>query len=88
MSENKLQVDIITPQKVIYSGEAESVTLPGSKSPFQVLINHAPIVSSLDNGKVKVVETGGKSHSFSTTDGFAEVAKNKVSVLVESAEEV
>lgn len=80
-----LQVDIVTPAKVIYSGLAESVTVPGSKSPFQILNNHAPIVSSLENGKVKVVTDTHEELVFQTSSGFVELQKNKLSVLVESA---
>lgn len=80
-----LQVDIVTPAKVIYSGLAESVTVPGSKSPFQILNNHAPIVSSLENGNVKVITDTQQELTFQTSSGFVELQKNKLSVLVESA---
>ncbi len=80
-----LDVEIVTPQKVLYSGKAQSVSVPGSKSPFQVLYNHAPIVSSLDLGIVKVINESGKDVYFATDTGFAEVNHNKVSVLVENA---
>jgi F-type H+-transporting ATPase subunit epsilon len=80
-----LQVDIVTPAKVIYSGLAESVTVPGSKSPFQILNNHAPIVSSLDDGIVKVVTDTHQELVYKTSSGFVELQHNKISVLVESA---
>ena len=62
MADNKLlQVEIVTPQRVIFSGTAQSVTVPGSKSPFQVLFNHAPIVSSLDCGLTKLIDEAGEN---------------------------
>ena len=86
MADNKLlQVEIVTPQRVIFSGTAQSVTVPGSKSPFQVLFNHAPIVSSLDCGLTKLTDEAGKTIWFAVSSGFCEVNNNKVSVLVEQA---
>ena len=89
MAENKLlDVEIVAPNKTIYTGRIKSITLPGSKAPFQVLFNHAPIVSSLETGKIKLVDESGKEIIFASTSGFAEVSKNVVSVMVESADEV
>lgn len=87
MDANKLiEVKIVSPQKVIYSGKAVSVSVPGSQSPFQILYNHAPIVSSLDLGIVKIVDENEKTVFFATTKGFTEVRKNIVSILVDNAE--
>ncbi|GAB5464869.1 MAG: hypothetical protein Kapaf2KO_03050 [Candidatus Kapaibacteriales bacterium] len=80
-----LQIDIVTPKEKIYSGFADSVTLPGTKSPFQVLKNHAPIVSALDIGSIKVQTNGKIEDVFATSEGFAEISENKVSVIVETA---
>lgn len=89
MAKDKLlDVEIVTPQKIVFSGQSQSVTLPGTKSPFQVLFNHAPIVSSLDLGMIKVVDENNKAHCFATSEGFVEVSSNKVSVLVESSDDV
>lgn len=82
-----LKVEIITPAEIVYQGEVESVTLPGSKAPFQVLKNHIPIVSSLDNGKIKLSTEKGEK-LFQNSEGFAEISNNKVSILVESAQEL
>ncbi len=88
MEENKLMdVEIVTPQKIVYSGKAVSVTVPGTLGSFQVLYSHAPIVSSLDIGIVKVVDKAEKTIYFATTPGFSEVRNNKISVLVETADE-
>jgi F-type H+-transporting ATPase subunit epsilon len=87
MDTNKLlDVNIVSPKKVIFSGKAVSVSVPGSQSPFQILYNHAPIVSALDLGVVKIVDDNEKPIYFATTKGFAEVRKNVVSILVDNAE--
>jgi F-type H+-transporting ATPase subunit epsilon len=85
MAEKLLEIEIVTPQAKIYSGKAESVSLPGSKSPFQVLYNHAPIVSSLEVGLIKILDDNGKNLWFACSTGFTEISKNKVSILVENA---
>lgn len=81
-----LELDIITPEQILFEGKAQSVTVPGTKSPFQVLFNHAPIVSSLENGQIKIVDDNNKTILFKTTQGFIEVKSNKVNILVDSAE--
>lgn len=87
MDTNKLlKVKIVSPQKIIFSGKAVSVSVPGSQSPFQVLYNHAPIVSSLDLGIVKIVDENENTIYFATTKGFTEIRKNTVSILVDNAE--
>lgn len=88
MAEKKLYVEIITPKEVIYKGDAQSVTVPGSKSPFQILFNHAPIVSSLDKGQIKIAGTDNKETIYATGTGFVELQNNRVSILVEDALEV
>ncbi|MBX3044205.1 MAG: ATP synthase F1 subunit epsilon [Candidatus Kapabacteria bacterium] len=85
MADKYLKVDIITPQSVVYSGDAVSVNVPGSYSPFEVLINHAPIVSSLDTGVIKIMSSENKLVYFAAGTGFVEVNDNKVSILVENA---
>ncbi len=84
--ESTLRVEIITPQRVVHSGNALSVTVPGSKSPFQVLPRHAPIVSALDPGLVKIDNSTEEPKYFATSTGFTEVLDNKISILVERAE--
>lgn len=77
-----LNVVILTPEKELYSGSAKSVNVPGSKGRFQVLKGHAPIVSSLMEGTVTVTETSGEKKEFVIEQGFIEVLRNDVSVLV------
>ena len=54
--EKLLDIEVVTPKEKIYKGKGFSVTVPGKKSPFQILYNHAPIVSSLDAGKITIVD--------------------------------
>ena len=73
-------VEVITPDKVIFSGEAESIKLPGASGQFEALNNHAPLISSLDAGNVVVKTTEGEQ-SFEIKGGIVEILMNKVIVL-------
>jgi F-type H+-transporting ATPase subunit epsilon len=75
-----MQLEIITPDSVLYSGEVSAVKVPGKKGSFEVLNNHAPIISSLDAGKVRVKDAQG-THFFDITGGIIEVLQNKIIVL-------
>jgi F-type H+-transporting ATPase subunit epsilon len=77
-------LEIITPDKKVYSGEVTSVSVPGSSGRFQMLDNHAPIISTLLNGKVKVKDKEGVKE-FDVKGGVVENLKNKVVILAESA---
>ncbi len=84
----QLSVEIITPSKSIYKGEVKSITLPGTLGNFQVLFNHAPLLSSLEIGKIKIEEPDEKIVEFATGGGTVEVRDNKVLVLADSVEEI
>ena len=84
--EKALKIEIVTPQSLVFSGNAVSISLPGSQSPFQVLTGHVAVVSTLDKGQIKI-DTGDGRKIFESDGGFAEVNNNVVSVLVETAEE-
>ncbi len=75
-----MQVDIITPDSTLFSGEAESITLPGAAGNFQILNNHAPIVSSLSKGNV-VVKSAKGVDTIAISGGVVEASNNKVIVL-------
>ena len=75
-------LEILTPDKKVFEGEVTSVTVPGAQGSFEILNNHAPIISILDDGKV-VVRTNGKEQKFYTKGGVVEVIENKVIVLAE-----
>jgi F-type H+-transporting ATPase subunit epsilon len=78
-----MQLEIITPDKKVYSGEVTSVSVPGSSGRFQMLDNHAPIISTLANGIVKVKDKEGVKE-FNVKGGVVENLKNKVVILAES----
>ena len=84
----ELIVEIITPSKTAYKGEVKSITLPGTLGNFQVLFNHAPLLSSLEIGRIKIVEAKGNILEFVTSGGTVEILKNKVLVLADSVESV
>lgn len=81
-----MKLEILTPDKKIFEGEVTSVTVPGAQGSFEILNNHAPIISTLDDGKV-VVRGAGKEQSFYTKGGVVEVIENKVIVLAEGVQE-
>ena len=75
-------LEIISPDKVIYSGEVQSVRLPGKDGYFEILTEHAPIISLLKEGEVKLVDQKGSTEIFKTNKGFVEVVDNTITVLV------
>lgn len=77
-------LEIITPDKRIYSGEVKLVQLPGALGSFEILNNHAPVISTLEKGKIKVIEESGKTLFFEVDGGVIENKDNKIIVLVES----
>lgn len=77
-----MNLEIITPDKKVFSGEATAVTLPGVQGQFQILNNHAALVSTLGQGNV-VVEANGKE-TFTIDGGVVEVLNNNVLVLAEA----
>lgn len=78
-------LEIITPDKSIYSGQVKLVQLPGNIGSFEIENNHAPIISILDKGKIKVVEENGQELFFEINGGVVENKDNKIIVLTESA---
>ena len=78
-----MNVEIITPESTLYTGEATYVFLPGSDGSLGVLNNHAPLISSLKKGSVKVKDTAGKEHKFDVKGGTVEVFNNNIIILAE-----
>lgn len=76
-------LEIITPDKAVFEGEVEAATFPGTKGSFQVLENHAPLIASLDKGKVTYRNKEGE-FALEIDGGVVEVLKNKVILLAES----
>ena len=77
-----MTLEILTPDKKIYEGEATSVTLPGTLGQFEILNHHAAIISTLEDGKL-VVRGGGKEEVFLIQGGVVEALNNVVTVLAE-----
>ena len=77
-----MRIKIITPSESLFEGEAESVTLPGTMGSFMVLDNHAPIISSLESGKV-VVKASDGVQEYPLKSGFVEVKENNITVCIE-----
>jgi F-type H+-transporting ATPase subunit epsilon len=77
-------LEIITPDKKIYSGQVKLVQLPGTKGSFAILKNHAPIISTLDKGRIRVIEQTGQELFFEVDGGVVENKDNKIIVLAES----
>ncbi len=79
-----MQLDILTPDKKIFSGEVKLVQVPGAKGSFEVLKNHAPIISTLIPGKMKIEMVNGEKKFYEVlSDGVIEVKKNIIIVLAE-----
>lgn len=77
-----MKLTIITPDKPVFDGDATSVTVPGSAGAFEVLENHAPIVSTLEDGKV-IVRTSKGHEIIHIIGGVVEVINNNITVLAE-----
>lgn len=78
-----MYLEIITPDKKVYAGEVEAAQFPGSNGSFEVLDMHAPLISTLDKGSIRI--TTNKGQEFFTVDGgVVEVLNNKIIVLAES----
>lgn len=77
-------LEIIAPDHQLYSGEVDLVQVPGSKGSFQILRNHAPIISTLDKGQIKIVDQKGGTTLFDVDGGVIEAKNNKIIVLAET----
>ena len=82
-----LQLKIVSPERIEYEGDVVSVLVPGTVGQFEILTNHAPIISSLDKGRVVYALPSGEKKSVDIIGGFVEVQKNVVSLCVELHEE-
>ena len=79
-----MNLDIITPDKKVFSGDIKLIKVPGLNGSFEVMENHAPIVSTLSEGEVKVITPDGNETFYKVSGGIIEVLNNNVSVLIES----
>ena len=79
-----MKIEIITPDKKIFEGDIKSVRVPGKKGSFQVLKDHAPIISTLESGLVVMVDLDGKETILEISGGVIEVKTNKIILLADS----
>lgn len=81
-----MTLEILTPERKIFSGDVYGVQLPGISGLFEVLDKHAPMVSALKAGKLKILKDKTNHVIYNIKSGFVEVLNNKTTVLVEGAE--
>ena len=78
-----MKLEIITPDKSVFTGEVDLVQLPGIDGSFEILNNHAPLISVLKKGRIKIKDAHNKEQFFEVNGGVIEVLKNKVLILAE-----
>ena len=76
-------LEIITPEKELFNGEVTSVKFPGTTGGFEVLNNHAPIISTLERGEIRVITSDNTTENFTINGGVIEMQKNKIIVLAD-----
>ena len=81
-----MHIAVLSPTEQIFDGEITSVKVPGISGQFEVLNGHAPIVSALSDGYVRILKEGGDNLTFKIAAGFIEVINNEVSLLVQGVE--
>ncbi len=79
-----MYLEIVTPDKKIYQGEVTAVQVPGIAGSFEILNNHAPIVSAIEKGNVRVKTATGEVKNFIIEAGVVEVVNNKIALLAEA----
>ena len=82
-----MKLEILTPEQKVFSGDVYGVQLPGISGLFEVLDKHAPLVSALKSGTLKILKDKNASSLYTIQSGFVEVLNNKATVLVEGAQE-
>ena len=76
-------LEIITPEKEIFNGEVTSVKFPVTNGEFEILNNHAPIISTLEKGEIRVITCNKKTENFNINGGVIEMQNNKIIVLAD-----
>ena len=75
-------LEIVTPDKTLFSNEIKYIQVPGSKGEFGVLKNHAPLISTLEKGKLKIVDQNDEEQFFDINGGVIEILKNNIIILL------
>jgi len=78
-----MEIEILSPTEQIFAGTVKQVNLPGTNGSFEILENHAPIISTLTKGEVRIVDSQGEKHTFAITGGVVEQSNHKVILLVD-----
>lgn len=78
-----MKLSIVSPEETLYEGEVKSVKMQGIDGKFQVLNNHAPLISALGKGDIVIEEISGKEKSFAINSGLVELAKNEIHILAQ-----
>jgi F-type H+-transporting ATPase subunit epsilon len=78
-----MKINIITPDENLYSGEVKDARLIGLDGHFEILNNHAPIVSALSKGEIKLIDNENQEHSFNINGGLLEMSNNKIQILAQ-----
>jgi F-type H+-transporting ATPase subunit epsilon len=78
-------VELITPEGIAFSGDAERLVVPGAAGELGILANHAPLISLLEPGEIRLTDAEGTVRRYATDDGFLQVRKNHALVLVGEA---
>ncbi|PUZ27532.1 ATP synthase F1 subcomplex epsilon subunit [Chitinophaga costaii] len=81
-----MQLEVLTPEKKLYTGEVYGIQLPGIDGSFEILDRHAPLIAALGKGKMKVLTDKNNAEFFTISGGFVEMLNNTATVLIEGAE--
>ncbi len=87
MADRTFKLNVITPEKVVYSNEVTAITVHGTDGYLGILPQHAPLITTLEQGPLNITEPDEKEVTFSLNRGFMEVRENKVVVLADTVEE-
>ena len=79
-------LEIVTPERVVYSGQVTSLQAPGTEGSFGVMAGHMPLLASLDVGVLRFADEGWEGVQMAVSGGFAEIGRERVTVLAETAE--
>jgi F-type H+-transporting ATPase subunit epsilon len=82
-----MHLEILTPQQHIFSGEIKLLKVPGSQGSFEILQNHAPIISTIDKGIIKIITPKDETMQFSIDSGVIQAVNNKITILAETLEQ-
>ncbi len=86
MYDHPFTLELVTPERVVYRGEVNVLTVPGSEGSLQVLRNHAPLLTALEIGRIRIRDAKSAEIDYATSGGFLEVRNNLVTILAETAE--